>query len=129
MQLNWDRTKYLIGYNTAVFSAGVGLLKLGGSFGRALVIGVFVIGIVGCVLTAAAARTQRQYYTTVRDQMIGFGSNLNLGAAAIATTPGARGTIRTWSQRLARVQTLIYALLIVTGVADVLGAVYVLVRS
>lgn len=73
VQLNWDRVKYLIGYDTAVFGTGVGLLKLGGSFGRALVIGVFVIGLVGCVLTFAAARTQHGYYAAVRDQMTDLG--------------------------------------------------------
>jgi hypothetical protein len=129
VQLNWDRVKYLIAYNTAVFTAGVGLVKLGGPFGRALVIGVFAIGIVGCALTAAAARTQHQYYATIRNQMTTLSARLSLGDAAIATTPGARGMPRTWVQKLARVQTLIYAVLVVTGVADILGAIYVIVRG
>lgn len=104
------------------------MLKLGGSLGRVLVIGVFVIGLVGCVLTVAAARTQHGYYVAVRDQMVGLGRRLSLGDAAIATTPGARRRQRTWLQRVSRVQNLIYATLAVTGIADVLGAVYVIAK-
>lgn len=75
------------------------MLKLGGSLGRVLVIGVFVIGLVGCVLTVAAARTQHGYYVAVRDQMVGLGKRLSRRPAPSARCPSAASVKQARQQR------------------------------
>ena len=45
VQLNWDRTKYLLGFNTAIIGVGTGLIKIGShSAATPLLIGIFFRG-------------------------------------------------------------------------------------
>src|ERR1700730_15508311 len=45
VQLNWDRAKYLLGFNTAVIEAGTGLVKFGGKAADELLVGLFAVGL------------------------------------------------------------------------------------
>lgn len=124
VQLNWDRSKYLLGFNVAVVGLGTGLLQLGDP-ARELVAGIFVIGVLTCALAGQVGRVQHAYYQDTRDRMRHLADQLSLGAAAIGPTPGSQGVPRnTVAMRLGRVQVALNALLVVTGGLDLLGAVY-----
>jgi hypothetical protein len=124
--LNWDRAKYLLGFNTAVITVGTGLVKLGEPDARLLVAGIFVVGLVSALLSAAAAYLQHGYYQTTRDHMTSLAARLKLDDAAVTTTPGARGARRTVLSRLGKVQNVLYTLLLVCSLVNVLGLGYVL---
>lgn len=126
VQLNWDRAKYLLGFNTAVIGVGTGLIKLGSS-GQAspLLIGIFVVGLVAAALSGCAVYLQHNYYRSTRDQMISLGRQLNLRTSAVATTPGIRGERISRLSRLGRVQNILYTLLSIIALVDILGIIYV----
>jgi hypothetical protein len=52
VQLNWDRAKYLLGFNTAIIGVGTGLFKIGShASATPLLIGIFVVGLVAATLS------------------------------------------------------------------------------
>jgi hypothetical protein len=126
VQLNWDRAKYLLGFNTAVIGVGTGLIKVG-SKGQAspLVIGIFVVGLVAATLSGCAVHLQHNYYRSTRDRMVSLDHQLGLQSGAVATTPGIRGERVDRLSRLGRVQNILYTLLAIIALIDILGIVYV----
>lgn len=127
VQLNWDRAKYLLGFNTAVIGVGTGLIKVGSSSSKAsaLLIGIFVVGLVAAVLSTCAVYLQHNYYRTTRDRMVALDRLLSLQSGAVATTPGTRGERISRLSRLGRVQNILYTLLAIIALVDILGIVYV----
>jgi len=78
VQLNWDRTKYLLGFNTAIIGVGTGLIKIGShSAATPLLIGIFVVGLVAATLSIFAVYLQHTYYRSTRDRMVALASQLN----------------------------------------------------
>lgn len=127
VQLNWDRAKYLLGFNVAVISVGAGLVQLGPSV-TPLLAGVFLVGALAAILSVIAVALQHSYYQRIRDDMVAQGQALNLGTRAVATTPGAQGARRGLLARLGRVQSILYVLLTTSAAVDGLGIWYVLSR-
>lgn len=127
VQLNWDRAKYLLGFNATVTGVGTGLVQVGNEVTR-LLLGIFVIGLVSAALSAVAVTLQHAYYERTRDQMVAQGCRLELGDRAVTTTPGSRGTRTRWWHRLGRVQTILHILLAVCASVDVFGILFVATR-
>ena len=125
VNLNWDRSKYLLGFNTVIIGVGTGLVKLGGSAGHFLVAGVFLLGFVSAMLSCFAIGVQQGYYKQARDRMVRLGGILGLDDAAVATTPGARGARAGLRGPLGKVQTILYTLLFVCMLVNLSGVVYV----
>lgn len=67
---------------------------------------------------------QQGYYRAARDRMVRLGEELDLGPAAVATTPGARGERVNRLDVLGRVQTVLYLLLATCAIVDVVGIAY-----
>jgi hypothetical protein len=126
VQLNWDRTKYLLGFNTAIIAVGTGLIKIG-SHGVAspLLVGIFVVGLVATILSACAVYLQHNYYRSTRDRMVALDERLELKDTGVATTPGIRSERISLVSRLGRVQNILYTLLVIIALVDILGIVYV----
>jgi hypothetical protein len=126
VQLNWDRTKYLLGFNTAIIGVGTGLIKIGSrSAATPLLIGIFVVGLVAATLSIFAVYLQHAYYRSTRDRMVALASQLNLQDTGVATTPGIRNERIDFVSRLGRVQNILYSLLLIIAFIDILGIVYV----
>jgi len=127
VQLNWDRSKYLLGFNATVIGVGTGLVQVGDEVTR-LLLGIFLVGLVSAALSAIAVSLQHGYYEHTRDTMIAQGARLGLDDRAVASTPGARGGRAHRWQRLGRVQTILHVLLAVCAVVDIFGIVFVATR-
>jgi hypothetical protein len=126
VQLNWDRAKYFLGFNTAVIGVGTGLIKVGDSHQAApLLIGIFVVGLVAAALSGCAVYLQHNYYRSTRDRMVSLDRQLSLQGGVVATTPGIRGERVGRLSRLGRVQNILYTLLVIIALVDILGIVYV----
>jgi len=127
VQLNWDRSKYLLGFNATVIGAGTGLVQLGNRVTQ-LLLGIFLVGLASAVLSAIAVSLQHSYYERTRDVMVAQGERLRLDERAVATTPGALRRRTHWWHKLGRVQTILHVLLAVCAAVDVLGIVFVVTR-
>ena len=126
VQLNWDRTKYLLGFNTAIIGVGTGLIKIGShNAATPLLIGIFVVGLVAAALSTCAVYLQHTYYRSTRDRMATLDRQLNLQGTGIATTPGMRSERIELVSRLGRVQNILYSLLLIIALVDILGIVYI----
>ncbi len=63
VNLTWDRTKYYLGFNTAIITIATGLLKLGGIWHvNAFISFLFLSGILACRLGIKTITTGHQYY-------------------------------------------------------------------
>src|SRR5258708_37003030 len=69
VQLNWDRAKYLLAFNTAVIGVGTGLIKVGGNAARGLIGSIFIVGLIGAIASVCAIYLQHQYYRSARNAM------------------------------------------------------------
>jgi hypothetical protein len=129
VNLNWQRSQYLLGLNAAIIGVGAGLIRLGQPVtpenGAPLTIAVFVVGLVLALFSVFAIWKQHSYYETTRDRMLQIGRLLDLGALAVATTPGATGA----SPWRLKVQTVTYAVLAMLAGVDMFGAIYVATRK
>ncbi|MCU1450388.1 MAG: hypothetical protein JWP02_2558 [Acidimicrobiales bacterium] len=124
VNLNWQRTQYLLALNLGIIAAGTGLVRLGHAGEGELVLTscIFLVGACACAFSILAQGTQRAYYRAARDRMVGIGERLRLGDDAIQTTPGM-GAL---AKRIGKVTTYIYVLFSAIAVVDVVGFVYIL---
>lgn len=124
VNLNWDRSKYLLAFNTVLIGAATGLIRVGGADGHLLIGAIFALGLVAAFLSVLAIRVQQGYYKEARRRMTSLGDTLTLADFQIATTPGARGDRTGWKGRLGKVQTILYILLAVCMAIDAVGIGY-----
>jgi len=124
VQLNWDRAKYLLAFNTAIIGAGTGLIKVGGSQARGLVGGLFIVGLAAAAASVCAIYLQHRYYRAARNAMTALAGRMSLGESGVATTPGARGLRTTVVAQIGRVQNMLYVLLTVIAGIDSYGIYY-----
>jgi len=128
VNLNWDRSKYFLGFNTAVIGVGTGLVKVGNSLATPLLVGIFAVGLAASALSAIAVSLQHGYYGSTRDRMLALAAMLEIGTWGVASTPGARGERDSFVARVGKVQNILHMLLLVTAAVDVIGMIYVLAR-
>lgn len=126
VNLNWDRSKYFLAFNTAVIGVGTGLVKIGNTLATPLLVGIFAVGLAAAALSAIAVNLQHGYYRSTRDQMLALAAKLDIEAWGVASTPGIRKERDTLLSRIGKVQNILYTLLLVAAVVDLLGMIYVL---
>lgn len=123
VQLNNQRFQWYTALDVALITVGTGLIRLSDKGnGRALTSLVFVVGAVLAVFTAIATARQVGYQHAARSQAVKVADQLGVRDLAIASTPGWRGGPNPW---WTKVRTVNYALLLVLGVVNVAGVVYV----
>jgi hypothetical protein len=128
VNLNWDRSKYFLAFNTAVIGVGTGLIKVGNDVATPLLVGIFAVGLVAAGLSSIAVSLQHGYYHSTRDRMLALAAELEIDTRGVASTPGARGERDTFIARLGKVQNILYLLLLIAAALDVIGMIYVLTR-
>lgn len=115
---NWSRTQYLLGFNAAILTAGAAVAT---QEGRSAAM-VFVVGLVASVLSAAAVRTQHEYYRTARNRMVAIEEEVvTRPAYRINTTTSLGG-----SPRAVSVTQVVYLLFGVMAIVNVIGFVTIL---
>ena len=123
VQLNWSRSQYLLAFGVAVLAAGVGLIKVGGSYGSVLTAGVFFVGAVSAGLSIIVTYVQHGYYRSTRDRLRRFEELVNLPRdLRVDTTPTMGSPIK----RIGRVTSMLYLVFWLILAADILGVVVAL---
>lgn len=128
VNLNWDRSKYFLVFNTAVIAVGTGLVNVGHRLATPLLVGIFAVGLAAAALSAIAVTLQHNYYRSTRNRMLAIAAELEVEAWGVASTPGARDERTTFIARIGKVQNILYTLLFVVAVVDLLGMIYVLTQ-
>jgi hypothetical protein len=128
VNLNWDRSKYFLGFNTAVIGVGTGLIKVGNNVATPLLVGIFAVGLVASGLSSIAVNLQHGYYRSTRDRVLALAAELGIDTRGVASTPGARGERDTFIARIGKVQNILHLLLLIAAAVDVIGMIYVLTR-
>lgn len=126
VNLNWDRSKYFLAFNTAVVGVGTGLIKVGNNVATPLLVGIFAVGLVAAGLSAIAVNLQHGYYRSTRDRMLALAAELELDTRGVASTPGAREERDNFIARIGKVQNILHMLLLIAAAVDVIGMIYVL---
>ena len=119
VQLNWDRTKYLLTLDIGVIPAGTALLGLP-RVDRGLVAAVYLTGIAVSVLGVVTLRTQRDYYQSARQLKGELEERLGLGDLALQTTPGMRAG-QSVPRGLKSVRSVQMAIFVVLGLVHLGG--------
>jgi hypothetical protein len=133
VQLNWDRTKHYLTFNTVLFAAAVALSNQGGS--RVSFAGISVLLLIAALNSffgQLAVKLGHEYYRSIRATKTSLEKALGIDAHAINTTPGMKrehdaapeGTPRAGSNRSARITTHVRWLLTVLGIASSVGSLY-----
>jgi hypothetical protein len=138
VQLNWDRAKHYLVFNTALFGAAVALYKDARTWAPEGAVGLLLLLVaLNSLAGQHAVAVGHEYYQDVRSLKTRLEKELGLEKYAIASTPGmkrdhdvdAAGTPRSGKQRLIKIVTGIRALLVVIAVFGGVGATYALHAS
>jgi hypothetical protein len=107
--------------NVGILGLATGLLKFNGEQqAPAVVYGLYLAGILCCVLALVAGRVQRTYYRQTKEHKAKLEELLGLGDLSIKTTSGMGGT----APVIAKVTTFHTAILSVVLMLDLLGFSY-----
>lgn len=130
VNLNWERTQYLLALNVGVLGLGIGLLSVHMHAALVLTACVFALGAGAAALSMMALRTQHSYYRATRDRFKKLEQLLALQPELqIETTPGMEmATGKRAEPRPIRVQTVVTVLLVAVATIDVFGSVWTLVQ-
>jgi hypothetical protein len=131
VQLNWDRAKHYLTFNTLLFGAAVALSKDASCATYAGVCALLFIAGCNSWFGQFAVAKGQEYYRAIRTTKTTLEVALDLGAHAIATTPGMKrdhdiepaGTPATGARRLGKITQQIRLLLAVIGVLAFIGSV------
>jgi hypothetical protein len=118
VQLNWNRSQYLLTFNAALLTAAVGLLKIADSTGKYLTAGIFSVGALSATLSIFATRVQHEYYRRTRDRMIRLERELGFSNWGIDTTQGMLGAT---PRRLGKVTNILYSIFLLIAVLNLAG--------
>lgn len=131
VQLNWDRAKHYLTFNTLLFGAAVALSKdASSSMSYAGVSALLLIAGLNSGLGWFGIGKAHEYYREIRSIKAALETALNLGKYAIVTTPGMKrdhdlasaGTPASGANRLGKITMQIRWLLVVIGVFAFVGA-------
>jgi hypothetical protein len=117
--LNWSRTQYFLVLNLGVVVLAAGVLQVGDRDLDGLAAGLFLAGLVSCVLSALAHQVAHGYFRATRDHKAAVEERLGLADLALTTTPGMGGAARRWGS----VTTLVRSMLLVLAIVDLGGLV------
>lgn len=117
VELNWRRSEYFFVLNVGVLIAAATMFA-SDKVPSQLVAVLFLVGALLAALSFLANNVQHGYYASARDIKQGLEIKLELGDAALRTTPGQGSPIA----RLGRVGTFLKIMLVALGLADLFGA-------
>lgn len=120
VDLNWRRSQYYFVLNAAILAAGIALLTSSSDAPDGVVIAVFVAGVAISALSLVATKTQHRYYQSSRDLKGQLEERLEVGDAALTTTPGQGSRLTRFLGKVTTFQTLMLTAL---AMADVVGLV------
>lgn len=124
--LNSQRFQWYVTLDVALITVGTGLLRLSGSGrGETLTALVFFVGAVLAAFTARAVAQGVTYQHSARTQVQKAAEALQVKEFSVATTGGWRDTP---TARWMKIRTVNYALLLVLGLVNVTGLLYVVTR-
>ena len=132
VQLNWDRAKHYLTFNTLVLGAAVALSKgTSNAMSYGGVSALLIIAGLNSYFGQLAVAKGHEYYRAIRSTKAELELALRLEAYAITTTPGMKrdrdiapaGTPETGASRLGRITQQVRLLLAVIGVLAFGGAV------
>jgi hypothetical protein len=91
IQLNWDRTKHYLVFNTALFGAAVALYKDASTWAPEAAVGFLLLLVaLNSIAGQRAVAVGHEYYRGIRSTKTRLEKELGLDEFAIASTPGMR---------------------------------------
>ena len=133
VQLNWDRAKHFLVFNTATLAAAVALYK-NGSMGpiKGGISALLLLSALNCLVGQRSVDVGHRYYQSVRDLKTKLEKKLGLEDYAILSTPGMQrghgqapeGTPEHGERRWGKITFQIRALLGVIAILSGLGSIY-----
>jgi hypothetical protein len=138
VQLNWDRTKHFLIFNTAIFAAAVALYKGGGTVFAKLGIAVLMMLATANAFVGRHAVSQgHEMYRSIRGTKTKLEKVLGLGDYAILSTAGMKrdddaapeGTPSSGRSRIRTITFQLQALLVLIGSFSAVGAVYAIYEA
>jgi hypothetical protein len=138
VQLNWDRAKHYLVFNTALFGAAIALEKDARTGVAKAAVGAFLsIAALNSALGAHAVAKGHEYYQEIRDLKTRLETDLRMAPYAIVSTPGmkrghdqvAAGTPRNSIWRVTKIVNQTRLLLWVIAIFAALGSVYSFVAA
>lgn len=133
VQLNWDRAKHFLIFNTAILAAAVALYKSGSTPVAKLGIGALMtLSALNSFMGRHAVAEGHRFYREIRDLKAKLEDKLRLDEFAIASTPGmkrrrgeaAEGTPKSDMGRVRTINFQLQALLVIIGAVSMAGMVY-----
>jgi hypothetical protein len=130
VNLNWQRTQYLLAFNVGVLGVSIALLSVRVHGATFLTGFVFLLGAVSSVLSMLALQTQHGYYRSAREKFKTLEQLLALQPELqIETTPGMEAVPGGKAPaRRVRVQTVVLTLLAAVALVDLLGTGWTFVQ-
>jgi hypothetical protein len=133
VQLNWDRAKHFLIFNTAILAAAVALYKNGATMEAKLgVAALMFLAAANSLVGRRAVGQGHEIYREIRSLKTELEKRLGLGPLAIRSTLGmkrehdeaAEGTPATGKPRLWSINSQLRALLLLIGAFSTVGASY-----
>ncbi len=138
VQLNWDRAKHFLIFNTAILAAAVALYKSGSTpIAKLGIAALMTLSALNSFMGRHSVAEGHRFYREIRDLKTRLESELGLGDFAIASTPGMKrsrgeapeGTPKSGRGRLRTINFQLQALLVIIGLVSVMGTAYALYES
>jgi hypothetical protein len=138
VQLNWDRTKHFLIFNTAIFAAAVALYKGGSTASAKLGIAVLMIlATANSFVGRHALSLGHEMYRNIRGTKTKLEKLLGLADHAILSTAGMKrdhdaapeGTPGSGRSRIGTITFQLQALLVLIGSFSAVGAVYAIYEA
>jgi hypothetical protein len=138
VQLNWDRAKHFLIFNTAILAAAVALYKSGSTpIAKLGIAALMTLSALNSFMGRHAVAEAHRFYREIRDLKAKLEDKLGLGEYAIASTPGmkrgrgdaAEGTPRSGKGRARTINFQLQALLVIIGSVSAVGMVYAIYEA
>jgi hypothetical protein len=133
IQLNWDRAKHFLVFNTAIVAAAVALYKTGTTpIAKLGVAALMLLAVANSLVGRNAVGQGHEIYRRIRSLKSKLERLLNLGDLAIQSTAGMKrehdvapeGTPETGSSRLTSITSQVRGLLLLICLFSGAGAIY-----
>jgi hypothetical protein len=138
VQLNWDRAKHFLIFNTAILAAAVALYKSGSTpVAKLGIAALMTLSALNSFMGRHAVAEGHRFYREIRDLKTRLESELGLGDFAIVSTPGMKrgrgeapeGTPKSGRGRLRIINFQLQALLVIIGLVSLTGMLYAFYES
>jgi hypothetical protein len=138
VQINWDRAKHFLVFNTATLAAAVALYKTGSTWpSKAGVMALLLLSALNATFGQHSVGVGHAYDQSIRDLKTRLEKDLKLEDYAIVSTPGMQrghgtapdGTPKYREKRWGKITFQIRALLVIIAALSALGTIYAAVET